>query len=191
CRSMRRTAFCSGARSPPRGSLRSYQFTTCTRASHIRFRTSIALMSGPATSIVSRPSHRLIFRFPDGSYCPSTENISLPELAWAPSTCSTTSIPGTFRTILPARDMGDFSILRGENTAANSFWSFRHETFFLTDRFALVSNLFDCCGGQFQSTSNGRGSRDPYGCPGPKTAILHRGLRGDAAVCPRKPETAA
>src|ERR1700761_9051370 len=104
---------------------------TCTRAFRIRFRTNIAPMSALATWTVSRPSRRLISRFHEGSYCRFTENTSLPEWAWGPSTCLTTSTRGTCKTILPARGMEDSSIPRGENTAANSFWSFNMKPLFL------------------------------------------------------------
>ena len=94
----------------------------------------------------------LIVRYsgvPTNFHCPSTADASLPEWARELSTYSTTLIPVTCRTILPARDTGSSSIRPGENTAANSFWSFRHETFLLTDSFVLGSSFFDCRSGKF------------------------------------------
>ena len=56
------------------------------------------------------------------------KDISPPEWAGESSTCSITSIRGTYRTILTAPGLGSSSTPRGENTAANLFWSFEHET---------------------------------------------------------------
>ena len=55
------------------------------------------------------------------------ERISTREWAGESSTFSITSIHGTYRTISTAHGLADSSTPRGENTAANLFWSFEHE----------------------------------------------------------------